>query len=572
MRQANARNNVLSKGGAPAAFVTDQINQEADASLKQQEDFLDRRDRQQAVTDRMNAPPAAFGGYPGAGGGSGGGGGGGRHMSRGGGGDGSFSFAPAAFGDGSRYNAEGRRPDGRKKIEGGVSREGKGLNDFYAMQGMGIGNQEDRNARVDGMLDKGVSAGFGGQDLMKNGKPLLRDEFGTMEPVAGFANGVTGLPVAALDGQWFNVGEQGPEKMKIDPNGTMTVVPNHELQPAAGWAGGAVTPDGSGPPSPVSTGQVAAFGGPPADQQFSDTRADANPRGRAPISFGEAAAAYGSGGAGDVSGLPNLDGRPNGVDKRTWKQVSRTPGFATMAWQEQNADRRYDKRENGAKNEKQQQEADTVAGLSAAMEVAYPAAFTPEVKGALSRMKPSVAAGFLTGVAGHFAQSERDRPASAPTDVPEGYDVRPSDFTPDGKPKKYELVKRATEKEPKPWAYEVPGMPGTKVFGVNNSPLGSRDMTPKTGPTVDDILAKYPQARITHNSDGTLSYTVEPKVEKPGKTPMMKFDERGNPSGIIEIPDTHEYDPKSKRLVPKAPARETGKPMRTSGTGLFGKK
>jgi len=65
---------------------------------------------------------------------------------QGGGGGPSFGFAPTNFRDGSRYNAEGYRADGRKKIQG-FSREAAGLpnfgglNEFYANQEGTPGNR-----------------------------------------------------------------------------------------------------------------------------------------------------------------------------------------------------------------------------------------------------------------------------------------------------------------------------------------------------------------------------------------------------------------------------------------------
>lgn len=499
----------------------------------------------------------------------GGGGGGSRGRGGHGGGGSSVGFAPAAFGNGERYGPDGARPDGRHRIEGGVSRDSKQLDDYYALQNGPLGDKAGRDARVDALNDRGITSGFGG-GAMKDGQPVQFDEWGAKDP--GFADGVEELPVSALDGGWFDVGERGPEKMKIE-DGKLTVVPNHELNPAAGRAGGAVTPDGSGPPSPVKTGTVAAFGGPSDQMQFSDTQTTAAPVARSAPSFGEVAAGFGSGGAFDAAALPNVDGRPNGVDKRTWKRFSRTPSFAAMSWEFENADRRYDKRGKAEKTDKAQHEADAVEGTKAALKLAYPAAFSPEIEGALTRMKPSVAAGFLNGIAGHLAQQDRERPAAAPQAVPEGYEAKPSEFTTSGAPKRYELVKKDPTKDPKPWAYDVPGMPGTKVFGVNNSPLGSRDMTPKAAPNVAELRKQYPKARITLHSDGGVSID-DPgtKDEKPTGTPMMRLDERGQPAGVMTIPPGYEFDPKTKQLVRTAVVPATNQPLRTGSKFFGGKK
>ena len=83
----------------------------------------------------MDAPPQSQGR-----------GGGGGRAGRGGGGGPTFGFAPTNFSDGSRYNAEGYRADGRKKIQGfsadaaGLPDFG-GLNEFYANQEGTQGNR-----------------------------------------------------------------------------------------------------------------------------------------------------------------------------------------------------------------------------------------------------------------------------------------------------------------------------------------------------------------------------------------------------------------------------------------------
>ena len=103
---------------------------------------LDERDRTAQLMQRLqNGPPATQAaqagqtlfGEPGGGYGSGSGGGYGggprTRRSQGGGGGPTYGFAPTNFSDGSRYNAEGYRADGRKKIQG-FSADAAGLPDF----------------------------------------------------------------------------------------------------------------------------------------------------------------------------------------------------------------------------------------------------------------------------------------------------------------------------------------------------------------------------------------------------------------------------------------------------------
>lgn len=169
---------------------------------KQQEEERQRKEQATADANTMNAAEAAnkedrrnrilfgdkaadllslsipnFGAKPpvhaedlmrGSPGGAGGGGGGGGKS--GGGGGGSVSYAPTNFSNGDRYNANGYRADGRKRIQGGVSRDHfGGLDDYYAMQGMRGATPQQREAAVDDLRAQGITSGAGGS-LLKNGE------------------------------------------------------------------------------------------------------------------------------------------------------------------------------------------------------------------------------------------------------------------------------------------------------------------------------------------------------------------------------------------------------------------
>jgi hypothetical protein len=141
---------------------------------------LDERDRTAELMQRLgNEAPAAQAARAGQtmfrepGGGTGYGGGSRSRGSQGGGGGPTFGFAPTNFRNGSRYNAEGYRADGRRRIEG-FSRKAAGLpdygglNEFYAnqegtrgdrtnpafYQGSEDNNQPPTSPEIAGQLDK----------------------------------------------------------------------------------------------------------------------------------------------------------------------------------------------------------------------------------------------------------------------------------------------------------------------------------------------------------------------------------------------------------------------------------
>ena len=161
----------------------------------------------------MDAPPQSQGG----------GGGGGGRAGRGGGGGPTFGFAPTNFSDGSRYNAEGYRADGRKKIQG-FSADAAGLPDFGGLDQFYA--QQDRSvpAFYNGSEDStGQSAAEVAGRVQAKGNmlvPVGDEGLSMVEPRAD------GGPVTP--GQPYLVGERGPEL--IVPQVPGQVIPNDKLK------------------------------------------------------------------------------------------------------------------------------------------------------------------------------------------------------------------------------------------------------------------------------------------------------------------------------------------------------
>ena len=196
---------------------------------------LDERDRTAQLMQRLqNGPPATQAaqagqtlfGEPGGGYGSGSGGGYGggprTRRSQGGGGGPTYGFAPTNFSDGSRYNAEGYRADGRKKIQG-FSADAAGLPDFGGLDQFYA--QQDRSvpAFYNGSEDStGQSAAEVAGRVQAKGNmlvPVGDEGLSMVEPRAD------GGPVTP--GQPYLVGERGPEL--IVPQQAATVIPNDAL-------------------------------------------------------------------------------------------------------------------------------------------------------------------------------------------------------------------------------------------------------------------------------------------------------------------------------------------------------
>lgn len=257
-----------------------------------------------------------------------GGGGGG---SRGGGGGGqSFSFAPTNYSNGDRYNAQGYRPDGRRQILGGVSRNSGGLSDLYAMEAMPGASPEERNAAVDALGDGGQVAGFGGYGTAPKGTMPKQFALGTMP-------GET-TPTR----EPFSINElPGQQEIMAMPDGTQVIPPPglklvqspvpmkvlpafSEMQPAPGWAAGAIVP----PPITTMTGEMAPFQG-PQPMNFAATPAAPMP---VPTKQGFADA---------LMNAPSPDGRPAGVKPTDWKRFMKSPQGMGFAMDQQQGQQRF---------------------------------------------------------------------------------------------------------------------------------------------------------------------------------------------------------------------------------------
>ena len=508
---------------------------------------------------------------------------GGGHRGGGGGGGQSFEFAPAAFRDGNRYNDEGRRPDGRKKISG-FSYDAAGLPDYTGLDGNAVLQDRSVPAFYHGSASKG---------------PASMPEIVQDQREAGWAPGTVADSFDAASGKWlprradgggvvgpFIGNERGPEAQQLQDGSVVplgdgspgifmaprpvNVIPNHaltspEMNPGAGWAGGAVTPDGSGPPSPVRTGSVAAFGGPSADARFTD----AAPA-RQVAAFDSAPAA-----AAQEPGLLSIDrfGGPGAGFQRQARTETR------RAFQGRDGQRqlgvfmlnqslekdRYNQRRADAltdvadeRTRKAQAEADAVEGTKAALKLAYPAAFSPEIEGALGRMKPSVAAGFLNGIAGHLAQQDRERGASAPGAVPEGYEAVPSEFTTSGAPKKYELVRKPEAQDT--WVKPVPGTT-KQIYGAGRNPMGTIDTTPQAPEAPKTVKAS--DGRTYQWKDGDWKPLGEAPSAKPGRAPVIRELRRPGAPGQPDQVDYLEWNQEKQAWGPMTMvpgAQTSGKP------------
>lgn len=152
------------------------------------------------------------------GGGGGGGGGGGRGPAGGGGG------TPTVMGP----SRPPKKIMGYSKDQPNQPEAFAGVDENYALQDRsnpafatpGMDNPMSAGEMASYWRGRGFQSSFGGEGV---------------QGVPGFANG--GFPVP---GQPAIVGENGPEV--IVPQVPTMVIPNHELQPGAGWAAGAMKP------------------------------------------------------------------------------------------------------------------------------------------------------------------------------------------------------------------------------------------------------------------------------------------------------------------------------------------
>lgn len=425
-----------------------------------------------------------------------GGGGGGSSGGSGGGGGQSFGFAPSHFANGDRYNAGGARPDGRHRMEGFSYKDHNlpawgGVDQNYAMQDRGVGAFYPGSAEANGtsapeivgrLHNKGITSAPGGGVRM-NGKPLMQTN--TFNPatgnfeqdtIKGFATG--GFPEV---GKPAIVGENGPEM--IVPTAPVQVIPN-------------ILPE----PSSVRTmaGTMAPSGLPPAAMNF--TAPPPMPLPAMGPRFSEV--------AGALAAMPNTDGRPDGVKPSAWKHFTNSPGFAAMSWENQQANQQANQRRDGMKNEKLQQEADSVAGMAAALKLAHPDAFTPAIEATLGRMKPSMASAFIPAFAGHLAEQKRNQP-DVVKDIPETN--KKGIFSATGQ-FRHAVDKPQSDAPPTTWASPTPGNPNLIIYGAGRQALGSKDMSPKAAPAFQQIK----------DAEGNSVWTFGDKIIPPNNVTLIK--------------------------------------------------
>lgn len=292
-----------------------------------------------------------------------GGGGGGGH--RGGGGGGGFSFAPTNYSDGSRYNAQGYRPDGRRQILGGQSRDSSGLDDYYAMNAMPAASPEERNAAVDALNAGGQTAGFGGYGTTPEGTmPRKRFAKGGYLPagepgIVADAGTELAVPHDGTRPELLPAVPNAPGGYEFTPSKDVTILPSPvvkrlpqlmpvpmptapspvwlgpadltprstgiaspEMRPRRGWASGAL-------PSPLmASGEMAPFQG-PQPMNFAATPAAPMP---VPTKQGFADA---------LMNAPSPDGRPAGVKPTDWKRFMKSPQGMGFAMDQQQGQQRF---------------------------------------------------------------------------------------------------------------------------------------------------------------------------------------------------------------------------------------
>ncbi len=526
-------------------------------------------------------------------------GGGGHGGGHGGGGGFSGSFAPTNFANGDRFNSDGYRADGRKQIKG-FSYKDAGLPDFggvdqnYAMQDRNVPAFYPGSAEADGTSapevvqrarDKGITSTPGGG-------------------IKGFADG--GVPEV---GKPAIVGERGPEM--IVPLSPVAVIPNHELQPPAGWAAGSIMPEatpmkgmipmpapaspnwipgeqltprstgvaspemkpmlgwaaGAVPESaPMAMGQMPTFAGP---RPMANADAPATP---APLPRFQ-----------DVSGalaaMPNTGGRPDGVKPRAWKNFVNSPqGMSFMLNQQSDSqrlnqmtaldDKRYTRarqdklsdmtaEQQAAQAEKDREASALTAGYDLMLkDYAGKGHLSQDHLAAFNAAKDPKARAMMGKVLAGLAESnmaaaaEQQKQEAARVTAATGVPV----LTPDGRPTGHFLPitntgKMAGSAMPLPQA-AASAMTAEDIAAANA--MGA-DVTTKVGNATITSKAKLPDNRRMDELHSTQTVQIEDPITKQ-KRPMVVRHFR---NGQMELVDPSMMKATDGQSQPMKPASTT---------------
>lgn len=308
--------------------------------------------------------------------------------SSGGGGGGGASYAPTNFANGDRYNANGYRADGRKKIEGGVSKPSGGLDANYAMQERNPDGSRKYDAFSNGSVADDKSAGHTADEaanaMHDKGYGYGPQGQGTRR-IPGYASGASGLDLQP--GNTIITGERAPEAITKRHDGTLDIKPLSSVhgQPldesvfiGAGaspeWAREAMTWD----PEDQMLGLEALLTKDPRQRNFERARdnGELTPTNVAQAQQFAAKQGFAFDPKSGYSALPSTgpvdeaapflaaedaNGPPAGVSSRDWRRFQRTPAFAQMAFQDAAFNRRLDKHRSFEVQDRDQTKRDKAA-------------------------------------------------------------------------------------------------------------------------------------------------------------------------------------------------------------------
>ena len=454
----------------------------------------------------------------------------GFHGQGGGGGGASWAtrFAPD---DGTKIKT-------KTQSDMGLSKEIGGLDGFYAMQNRSLdpfyrGSENSTGTSVPEVVgraqEQGFSSGFGGS-LLQNGKPFEPGSGATFAGLAGNEttkpkDPVTGLPMFATGGMTdkpFIAGEAGAEV--IIPSGPVQVIPNNELNPAAGWAKGAfdVLPERAPAPMPA---QQPALPLSQADWATPTARGVKSPEMKPAAGWASGGFAAAPDAAKATGQVASFAGADPGVQYSSPPPPAAPASFAAFAGQMtppalppglsfadfRQAGREYYKTPQGIR--------DWIENGQRAQEKAQAIALEDQ------RYRRTRADELADQKANRDWQEQRwkasamqdNQEAAAPTNVPEGYVAVPNKFTAQGKPASYELVREG--------GTEQRTIPGSDYIGLYEKGSGRYlgMVPPKTGApppamTQDDIEAARAAGAEVTVKQGSTTLKLPPKTNKPKAT------------------------------------------------------
>lgn len=188
------------------------------------------------------------------------------------------------------------------------------------------------------------------------------------------------------------------------------------------------------------------------------------------------------------------------------------------------------------KEMQKQMEADSAAGINAAVMAAYPGIVTPDMVHIADGMSPKAQHEFAKALAGYGVQKSREDARNTP---------------------------------PEPWAVEVPGQPGKSIYGVGRSPMGTTGgaaagLQVQTAPTGEQIWTyggkPVDPKSVYIKGDGGLKPLVPPKPVTPPRPRLSPgTDAKGNPT-------VTDLDTRLSYPVTPAPPAAPAAPSKTAGS------